>query len=48
MPPMICPPKRWLNTTKAVAAFPFQILVTIGITTVFGFLALIFLIALAL
>ena len=36
------------NATKAVAAFPFQILVTIGITTVFGFLALIFLIALAL
>lgn len=36
------------DATKAVAAFPFQILVTIGITTVFGFLALIFLLALAL
>lgn len=36
------------DATKALAAFPFQILVTIGITTVFGFLALIFLLALAL
>jgi len=36
------------EATKAVAVFPFQILVTIGITTVFGFLALVFLVALAL
>jgi hypothetical protein len=36
------------DATKALAAFPFQILVTIGITTVFAFLGLIFLIALAL
>lgn len=36
------------DATKALAAFPFQILVTIGITTVFAFLGFIFLIALAL
>jgi hypothetical protein len=36
------------DATKALAAFPFQILVTIGITAVFAFLALIFALALAL
>jgi len=36
------------EATRSLAAFPFQILVTIGITTVFAFLGFIFLIALAL
>lgn len=39
---------RLAEATKALAAFPFQILVTIGITAVFAFLGFIFLIALAL
>lgn len=39
---------RLAAATSGLAAFPFQILVTLIVTSVFGFLALIFLIALAL
>lgn len=39
---------RLAAATSGLAAFPFQILVTLIVTSIFGFLALIFLIALAL
>jgi hypothetical protein len=46
--PVVGQTKRLAAATSALVAFPFQMLVTILVSSVFGFLALIFLLALAL